>query len=157
MTYDVEVYRGLEPPVPEHDDTFYHHVEEVKVKGRRKKNDPREFKITRVLWEDLNQTELMRLCYYNRATDIGDELAICRVLCRTLAREVLISIIKGEQDVTELSTSPVHRARDAIVTWQHQNWVYIYSQIRCNLDCAGCSDICVTACYVENEHQFQER
>ena len=157
MTYDVETFEGIEPPEPMHDDRHYHHVQEVKPKKRRKKTDPRTFTITRVPWDDLNHTELMRLCYYNRGRDIRSELELCRVLCRPLTREQLIGIILGTEDIGDLPDSPVHKARNTIVKWQEENWRYIYSQIRCNLDCADCSDVYVMSCFVESAHQFEER
>jgi hypothetical protein len=151
------MYETHEPPTPQHGSEFYFHVEEVKPKKRRKKTDPRTFKVTQIPWNDINHTELMRLCYYNRGTDLRGEIELCRVLCRTLTREQLVGIIMGTEDISDLLNSPIHRARDAIVSWQQQNWRYIYSQIRCNLSCADCSDVCVMACYAENAHQFEER
>lgn len=155
--YKQEVRELFEPPAPEHDDDLYCHVEELKPKKRRKKTDPRTFQLTWIPWEDLNCTELIQLGYYNRARDIESEAAICRVMCRTLTRETLMRIILGTEDLTELPDAPVHKERDAIVGWQQENWKYIYSQLHCSLDCAGCSDVCVMACYTENAHQFEER
>ena len=157
MTYDIEMFEGMEPPEPMHDDRHYHHVEEVKPKKRRKKTDPRTFKITRIPWEDISHTELLRLCYYNRGKDIRSENELCRVLCRTLSRRQLIDIIIGLLSTTDLKDSPVNMLRDKIAFWQQQNWRYIYSQIRCGIACEDCSDACVMECFIDNEHQFQER
>jgi len=151
------MYELHEPPAPQHGDRFYFHVEEVKPKKRRKKTDPRMFKVTQIPWDDFNHSELIRLCYYNLEKDIRSGAELCRSMSRGIPREDLISLLLTQGKLEDLPTSPVHKSRDAIITWLEENWDYAYSQIECGLTCWECTDACVMACYLVNANLYKER
>lgn len=148
---------GDRPPVPGHTTEFYCHVKEVKAKKRRKKTDPQQYVITKIPWADINHSELMGLCQYNLGTDIRSRVELCRVLGRTTPRDTMIEMIVSGIIPGGMLTNPVHKQRDAIITWLEENWEYCYPQVLCEMECWDCTDVCVMNCYLDNANLYRER
>jgi len=147
-------------PVPEHSEEFYNHIELIKKKGRRKKDDPYEYRSIFIPWHDLNMGELMELCIYGFKISAKlffgvkpgtpREMDRWHVLSRALRRNDLIRIIRGEVDPNEMIMNPTHVARQRLAMAIYSNWRYIHSQIVCNTCCWECPDAKALECVLEN-------
>ena len=151
----VSVAPGENPPEPEHTAEFYCHRELIKKQGRRKKEDPIEFLLTFIPWDDINDTELMALALHGFEFGSREEMERWDVVCRGLRRRELIELIMGSLDPKELPSNPTHIARDRLSKLIHNNWKYIHSQIRCNTLCWECPDAKPLECILENKDMLK--
>ena len=153
MSYDaqlVSVKPGEKAPEPSHSDEFYCHMEEVKKKGRRKKDDPIDYRLVYVPWSDINDTELVMLTTYGLEEGSKEEMTRWSVASRGLRRIDLIGIIRGIVDPEGLPRNPTHVARERMARLFHSNWKFIHTQVRCNTLCWECPDAKPLECVMEN-------
>jgi hypothetical protein len=158
MSYDekvISVPPGEDFPEPDHSDEFYCHKELIKKKGRKKKADPTDFRLTYIPWCDINDTELMELTLYGLEFGSRVEMERWNVICRGLRRSELIGLVRGEVDPNTLQSNPTHVARDRLSKLIHNNWKYIHSQIRCNTLCWECPDAKALECILENRDMLK--
>lgn len=149
--FEVVTTQPDEPaPEPIHTDENYCLIEAIKKKGRRKKSDPYEWRLTWYPWNDLNDSELIVLATH--AMDCGDkeEMARWRVLGRHQKRSDLIRLIRGQVDPRDLLANPAHEARRRLSRLIYENWSFIHTQIRCNTLCWECPDAKALECALEN-------
>lgn len=146
---------GDVPPEPDHTEEFYCHRTLIKKKGRRKKDDPIEFLLTYIPWDDINHTELIALALHGLEFGSKEEMERWNVVCRGIRRRELIGLIMGTIDPRELPANPTHVARDRLSKLIHNNWKYIHSQIRCNTLCWECPDAKPLECILENKEMLK--
>jgi hypothetical protein len=136
------------PVTATHDDQFYCYVQLVK-KGRGK-NGLNEYKRSWIPWNDLNETELLKLCVHD--IDIKERLEIWDVLHRGLRRETVIDLILKNLTPKDFDENPIHSKRDALSDFIYENWEYIFFQISCDTCCWECNDLKVLECVLENKN-----
>lgn len=146
----VSVAPGSPKPEQDHSEQFYCHLEVIKKKGRRKKDDPIDYRLRYVPWSEINDTELLSLVLFGMDFGSREETARWNVVCRGLRRGDLIGMIKGNTDARDLQSNPVHVARDRMSRLLRNNWAYIHSQIKCNTLCWECPDAKALECVLEN-------
>jgi hypothetical protein len=151
----ISVPPGETAPEPDHSDEFYCHKELIKKKGRKKKADPTDFRMTYIPWSDINDTELMELTLYGLEFGSRAEMERWNVICRGLRRSELIGLVRREVDPNNLRANPTHVARDRLSKLIHNNWKYIHSQIRCNTLCWECPDAKALECILENRDMLR--
>ena len=151
----ISVPPGEDAPKANHSDEHYCHKKLVKKKGKRKKDDPKDYAITYIPWSDINDTELMSLALYDLKFGSEEEMGRWNVVCRGLKRNELIGLVKNQIDPNSLQANPVHVARDRLSKLLHNNWKYIHSQIKCNTLCWECLDAKALECILENKDMLK--